>query len=31
MHEETSVRQVMQDLMEEYIATAERLAPLVNL
>ncbi len=25
MHEETSVRQVMQDLMEEYIATAERL------
>ncbi len=31
MKEETSVRQVMQDLMEEYADTAERLAPLVNL
>ena len=31
MHEETSVRQVMQDLMQEYADTAERLQPLVNL
>jgi NAD(P)H-dependent flavin oxidoreductase YrpB (nitropropane dioxygenase family) len=31
MREETSVRQVMQDLMEEYIETAQRMAPLVNL
>ena len=31
MNEETSVRQVMQDLMEEYIETAERMAPLINL
>lgn len=31
MKEETSVRQVMQDLMQEYIDTAERISPLINL
>jgi len=31
MYEETSVRQVMLDLMHEYVETAERIAPLVNL
>ncbi len=31
MRDETSVRQVMADLMNEYAATAERLSPLVNL
>jgi NAD(P)H-dependent flavin oxidoreductase YrpB (nitropropane dioxygenase family) len=30
MKEETSVRQVMHDLMEEYAVTAERIAPLIN-
>lgn len=30
MHDETSVRQVMADLMNEYAATAERLSPLIN-
>lgn len=31
MREETSVRQVMADLMNEYAETAERLSPLINL
>ncbi|MGE0097998.1 MAG: nitronate monooxygenase [Hydrogenophaga sp.] len=31
MRDETSVRQVMADLMNEYAATAERLSPLINL
>lgn len=31
MHEETSVRQVMLDLLNEYVETAERLAPLIAL
>lgn len=31
MKEETSVRQVMQDLMQAYIDTAERISPLINL
>jgi NAD(P)H-dependent flavin oxidoreductase YrpB (nitropropane dioxygenase family) len=31
MKEETSVRQVMADLMNEYAETAERMSPLINL
>jgi hypothetical protein len=30
MNEETSVRQVMMDLLTEYAETAERVAPLIN-
>ncbi len=31
MNEETSVRQIVMDMMTEYVETAERLSPLVNL